>query len=63
MCIYGSIYVKDGQKESVKKFEINGDQVDRKFHYTIPFLDYFDYRHAVDDKNNIFHMLPSIEST
>ena len=33
------------------------------FKYTEPFANHFNYRHAVDDYNNLRHGLLSIEST
>jgi hypothetical protein len=34
-----------------------------EFAYTLPFDNHFHYRHAVDDHNNLHHLLPSWEDT
>jgi hypothetical protein len=64
MSTYGSLLVKDGQKDSVRKYKNEaGDHVTTRFKYTEPFSNHFLYRHCVDDHNNLRHSGVSIEET
>ena len=63
MSTYGSLTVKEGQKESERKYEKDGEPVSTKFKYCLPFSNHFDFRHVIDDHNNLRHSLPSIEET
>ena len=59
MATYGSLTCHDDEKDNTRRV---GDQVLR-FKYTKPFSDHFQYRHAVDDHNNLRHSSPSLEET
>jgi hypothetical protein len=64
MSTYGSLLVKDGQKDSVRNYKnAEGQNVTKKFKYTEPFANHFLYRHCVDDHNNLRHSGISIEQT
>jgi hypothetical protein len=65
MSTYGSLLVKDGQKDSVRNYKnAKGQNVTKKFKYTEPFANHFLYRHCcVDDHNNLRHSGISIEQT
>ena len=63
MATYGGLTVKEGQKESFRKFVKDGEPEEVRFQYNIPFSNHFDFRHVVDDHNNLRHQLPSIEET
>ena len=63
MSTYGGLTVPSGQKESKRVWKENGQTRTATFQYTEPFANHFNYRHAVDDHNNLRHGLPSIEST
>lgn len=64
MSTYGSLLVKDGQKDSIRNYKnAEGVNVTKKFKYTEPFANHFLYRHCVDDHNNLRHSGVSIEQT
>ena len=63
MSTYGGLTVPKDQKESKRVWIENGETKTAKFHYTEPFANHFDYRHVVDDHNNLRHGLPAIETT
>jgi hypothetical protein len=64
MSTYGSLLVKDGQKDSIRNYKnAEGVNVTKKFKYTEPFANHFLYRHCVDDHNNLRHSGISIEQT
>ena len=55
MATYGSLTHHLGEKDSVRKIKI---QIHEAF-----LSDYFKYRHAVDDHNNLRHPTPTLEDT
>ena len=61
MSTCGGLTVNDGQRESKRVVKKNGENETIRFKYTAPFSNHFDYRHVIDDHNNIRHMYPSIE--
>ena len=63
MSTYGGLLENDGQKDSVRKYRVDGEDKETTFKYTIPFSNHFDYRHIVDDHNAIRHQVPSLEQT
>jgi hypothetical protein len=64
MSTYGSLLVKDGQKDSIRNYKnAAGQNVTKKFKYTESFANHFLYRHCVDDHNNLRHTGVSIEET
>ena len=63
MSTYGGLVVKEGQKESTRKYEKNGAMHTKTFKYTVPFSNHFDFCHCIDDHNNLRHQVPSIEGT
>jgi hypothetical protein len=64
MSTYGSLLVKDGQRDSIRTYtNAAGQNVTKKFKYTEPFANHFLYRHCVDDHNNLRHAGVSIEET
>ena len=63
MSTYGGLTIPSHQRESKRIWEENGENRRTTFQYTEPFANHFNYRHAVDDHNNLRHGLPSIEST
>ena len=63
MSTYGGLVVNEGQRESVRKFIKDGKNEEKKFQYQVPFSNHFDYRHVIDDHNNLRHMIPSLETT
>ena len=63
MSTYGGLLVDDWQKDSVRKFKVDGEEKEVTFQYTIPVSNHFDYRHIVDDHNAIRHQVPSLEQT
>lgn len=60
---YGGLLSLPGQRETVRIYRRNGENVTKKFKYTEPFANHFLIRHAIDDHNNLRHQLPSIEVT
>ena len=60
MSTYASLIEKPGRKEERRRSE-SGEI--HKFKLTEPFANHYDYRHAVDDNNNLRHQVPSIETT
>jgi hypothetical protein len=52
---YGSLVVKDGQKQSHRKWQSNSASYTATFKYTETFGNHFNYRGAVDDHNNRRH--------
>ena len=63
MSTYGGLLENDGQKDSVRKYKVDGEGKETTFKYTIPFSNHFNYRHIVDDHNGIRHQVPSLEQT
>ena len=63
MATYGGLTAHEGQKESVRKWTVDGEPWESRFQYKIPFSNHFDFRHVVDDHNNLRHQQPSIEGT
>lgn len=63
MSTYGGLLENDHQKESLRKYKVDGEDREKRFKYTIPFSNHFDYRHMVDDHNSIRHQVPSLEQT
>ena len=64
MSTYGSLIVKDGQKDAIRNYKnSDGNNVRKTFKYTEPFANHFLYRHCVDDHNNLRHSGISIEET
>ena len=63
MSTYGGLTVSEGQRNSKRVFIKNGTEHTTHFKYTEPFANHFDYRHIVDDHNNLRHQTPSIEET
>ena len=53
----------DTQKENVRIWKENREDLVKKFKYKMLFDWHFCYRHAVDDHNKLRHELPSIEDT
>ena len=63
MSTYGGLLVNDNQKESVRRYKVDGEEEECRFQYTMPFSNHFDYRHIVDDHNAVRHQVPSLEQT
>ena len=63
MSTYGGLIVPDKQRLSKRIWQEEGEFKSTTFQYTEPFANHFNFRHAVDDHNNLRHGLPSIEST
>ena len=64
MSTYGTQTVKDGQRESKRIYtRRNGETETKKFKYTEVIANHFDFRHIVDDHNNLRHQVPAIEET
>ena len=61
MSTYGGLIENDWQKDSVRTFQDSGETKNVTFKYKIPFSNHFDYRHVVDDHNNIRHQVPALE--
>ena len=61
MSTYGGLLENDGQKDSVRKYKVDGEDKETTFKYAIPFSNQFDYRHIVDDHNGIRHQVSSLE--
>eukprot|EP00957_Ditylum_brightwellii_P024219 1826882-Ditylum_brightwellii.AAC.1 len=62
MSTYGSLTAYPDQKLSKRFFKNDqGEWVTLTFQYTKPFANHFNYRHAVDDNNNLRHAIPSLE--
>ena len=62
MTTYGGLTVKTGQRESKRVYmDKDGENTTKKFQYTEPFANHFDFRHIVDDHNNLRHQVPAIE--
>ena len=55
MSTYGSLVVKDGQKDSHQEWVFNHKPQKAVFKYTETFANHFDYRGAVDDHNSKQH--------
>ena len=63
MSTYGGLLVKEGQRVSKRVFKEGNEEKKMEFKYTEPFSNHFDYRHIIDDHNNLRHATPSIEET
>ena len=63
MATGGRLLADDTRKETVKRWNENGEDVVKKFKYKLPFDWHFRYQHTVNDHNNLIHALPSIEDT
>ena len=64
MSTYGGLTVPQNQKESKRVYKNHAGETHRyTFKYTEPFANHFDFRHAVDDHNNLRHGLPAIETS
>ena len=63
MSTYGGLLVKEGQRDSKRVFNKDGEEKKVVFCYTEPFANHFDYRHYIDDHNNLRHATPSLEET
>ena len=63
MSTYGGLIENDWQKESVQTYKDSGKTKNVTFKYKILFSNNFDYRHVVDDHNNVGHQVPSLEQT
>ena len=63
MAMGGQLGVNESCQETKHLWNEGGVTVSRRFHYTCPFDWHFWYRHAVDDHNNLRHLLPSIEDS
>ena len=63
MTTYGRLVAKSNQKESKRKWvdESSRQEHEKSFQYTEPFSNHFEYRHIVDDHNNLRHQVPAIE--
>ncbi len=59
----GGALVSDGCKVVCCKWKDGNESHTQQFTYTKPFQWHFQYRHIVDDHNNLRHSLPSIEDT
>ena len=59
----GRLFDDDTRKETVRRWNENGEDVAKKFKYKLPFYWHFCYRHAVDNHTNLRNALPSIEYT
>ena len=55
--------MKEGQKESERKYMKNSEPVLVKFQYCLPFSNHFDFRHVIDDHNNLRHSKAALEET
>eukprot|EP00957_Ditylum_brightwellii_P163070 12417682-Ditylum_brightwellii.AAC.1 len=64
MSTYGTLTNHPDQKLSKQVFKNNqGEWETKKFQYTKPFTNHFNYQHAVNDHNNLHHANPSLEVT
>ena len=64
MSTYGGLLENDWQPESARTYkDLAGKTQNVSFRYKIPFSNHFDYRHVVDDHNNLRHQVPSLEQT
>ena len=64
MSTYGGLVEPPNQPESKRIFKnTSGERVTVNFEYKEPFANHFNFRHAVDDHNNLRHGLPSIETS
>jgi hypothetical protein len=62
MSTYGSLLVKDGQKDTVRNYKnAAGQNMTKKLKYTKPFTNHFLCRHCIDDPSNIRYSDLSIE--
>ena len=61
MPTYGGLVEPDRDRKIARR-QLN-DESRVEFRYTEPFANHFDYRHAVDDSNNLRHTKPSFEET
>ena len=60
----GGRLLEDGtRKETVKRWNENGEDMAKKSKYKLPSDWNFRYHHAVDDHNNLKHAMPPIEDT
>jgi hypothetical protein len=59
----GMLQALDSCKETVRHWMEDGVKVVQRFWYMCPFDWHFRYRHAVDDHNNLRHVMPSIEDS
>jgi hypothetical protein len=63
MAMGGPLGHNNSCRETVRKWDEGGIKVSCTFCYTCPFDWHFRYRHAIDDHNNLWHSLPSIEDS
>ena len=64
MSTYGDNQIA-GNQENTRRFykDSTGTTIRREFKYTTVFANHFNYRHAVDDHNNLRHSTPAFEET
>ena len=63
MVTCGCLLADDTYKDTVRIWNENGKDVVKKFKYKLTFDSHFCYRHAIDEHNNLRHVLTSIEGT
>ena len=63
MSTYGGCIVPKNQKMSRRIWKERGDTKTTTFQYMEPFSNDFNFRHAIDDHDNLWHGVPSIKST
>ena len=63
MSTYGAGIQDQNYRQNSRTYLKDGKTVTTKFYYTDIYSNHFQYRHAVDDNNNLRHKLPSIEET
>ena len=61
MSTYGGLIDPPRQRKDAIRTLLDGSTITYK--YTEPFANHFDYRHCVDDHNNLRHQTPALEET
>jgi hypothetical protein len=63
MATGGALLADESCRSTTRKWVEDGVETFKEFVYKRPFDWHFRFRHAVDDHNNLWHALPSIEDT
>jgi hypothetical protein len=59
----GALIVNESCKDERERLTKDRVEVNRTFQFLLPYNWHYKYRHAIDDHNNMHHLLPSVEGT
>ena len=59
----GALIVNESCKDERERLTKDRVEVNRTFQFLLPYNWHYKYRHAIDDHNNMHHLLPLVEGT